>query len=151
MIRFENPKLLYLLLILPVLILIFYMYMSWKRRALQRFGDYFLVTQLVPDLSMMRYKLKFFVFLFAMLLIILGMANPQIGSKLEEVKRKGVDLVIYNRWGQVLYTGKDGWDGTFNGNQVAAGTYYYIMTLNEEQGEPQTLTGVLTLISNTKK
>jgi len=29
-----------------------------------------------------------------MALIIIGMVNPQIGSKLEEIKRKGVDLVI---------------------------------------------------------
>ncbi len=60
---------------------------------------------------------------------------------------KGIDLVIFNRWGQVIYEGKDGWDGTFNGEQVSFGTYYYIMKMNEEQGTPQTLTGVVTLIS----
>jgi len=68
-----------------------------------------------------------------------------------DVFAKGVDLVIYNRWGQVLYTGVEGWDGTYNGKAVTAGTYYYIITMNEEQGKSRTLTGVVTLISNTKK
>lgn len=39
---------------------------------------------------------------------------------------KGFDLQIYNRWGQLLYKGYDGWDGTHNGKNVAGGTYYYV-------------------------
>ncbi|NVO01348.1 MAG: gliding motility-associated C-terminal domain-containing protein [Bacteroidetes bacterium] len=41
---------------------------------------------------------------------------------------KGVELQIINRWGQELYTGKDGWDGKFNGEEVSPGTYYFIIT-----------------------
>ncbi|MFA5781289.1 MAG: gliding motility-associated C-terminal domain-containing protein [Bacteroidales bacterium] len=44
---------------------------------------------------------------------------------------KGLDLKIFNRWGQVLYKGKDGWDGTYNGNLVSPGTYYYIISLRD--------------------
>lgn len=40
-----------------------------------------------------------------------------------------VDFIIINRWGQKLYEGRDGWDGTYNGEPVAAGTYFYIVTL----------------------
>jgi len=68
-----------------------------------------------------------------------------------DIFAKGVDLTIINRWGQTLYTGKDGWDGTYNGKQVSYGTYYYIMTLNKEKGEPQTLTGVISLVSKNNK
>jgi len=94
MIRFEHPKFLYLLFILPVLVLIFYLYMAWKRRSLLKFGDFLIVSNLVPNLSGVRNVIKFFLFFTAVAMIIFGMANPQIGSKLEEVKRKGVDLVI---------------------------------------------------------
>jgi len=73
--------------------------------------------------------------------------TPFDADSKNDVFAKGVDLVIFNRWGQVIYEGKDGWDGTYNGNQVSYGTYYYIMKMNEEQGTPQTLTGVVTVIS----
>lgn len=42
---------------------------------------------------------------------------------------KNYDLVIMNRWGQELYRGFDGWDGTYNGDKVSAGTYFYIVTV----------------------
>lgn len=44
-------------------------------------------------------------------------------------------ILIYNRWGQELFssTGYDTpWDGTFSGNSVPDGTYYYVINLNEE-------------------
>ena len=94
MIRFEHPNILYLLLILPLLLFFFYMYMLWKRKTLYRLGDYHVVNQLIPDFSPLRYKIKFSIFISAIAFLIFGMANPQIGSKLEEIKRKGVDLVI---------------------------------------------------------
>ena len=40
-----------------------------------------------------------------------------------------VDLIILNRWGQKLYDGKGGWNGMCNGENMSAGTYYYIITL----------------------
>jgi gliding motility-associated-like protein len=40
-----------------------------------------------------------------------------------------LQLQIINRWGQELYKGKDGWDGTHNGKKVSAGTYFYIVSL----------------------
>ncbi|MBC7411580.1 MAG: gliding motility-associated C-terminal domain-containing protein, partial [Bacteroidia bacterium] len=29
---------------------------------------------------------------------------------------KGLDLTIFNRWGQILFTGNQGWDGKYNGS-----------------------------------
>jgi gliding motility-associated-like protein len=49
---------------------------------------------------------------------------------------KGLDLQIFNRWGQLLYKGNEGWDGKYKGNTVAAGTYYFsirIKKLNSEE------------------
>lgn len=40
-----------------------------------------------------------------------------------------VTIYILNRWGQELYSGSDGWDGTSNGKEMSAGTYFYIITL----------------------
>jgi len=94
MIKFEHPNAFYLLLIIPLLIILFWAYMSWKMKKLMSFGDYAIVNQLLPEFSMARNWFKAILFFTALLFIILGIVNPQIGSKLEEVKRKGVDLVI---------------------------------------------------------
>ena len=37
-------------------------------------------------------------------------------------------MIIYNRWGQLVYSGKEGWDGTFAGDIAPTGTYSYATT-----------------------
>lgn len=94
MLRYEHIEFLYLLGIIPVLLLLFILTMRWQKRALNSFGEYRLVKKLMPMASSYKAKLKFGVFLIAITTIIIGIANPQIGSKMEEVKREGVDLMI---------------------------------------------------------
>jgi gliding motility-associated-like protein len=53
------------------------------------------------------------------------------GDGKNDVFLKGIDLRIYNRWGQQLYSGLDGWDGKFNGTTVSAGTYYYMIKIKK--------------------
>lgn len=58
-------------------------------------------------------------------------------------------LWIYNRWGQLIYTGSAGWDGTIDGNDAPNGTYSYLVSYNyllEEVAETQEKRGVFTLI-----
>ncbi|MFQ3579229.1 MAG: gliding motility-associated C-terminal domain-containing protein [Bacteroidales bacterium] len=57
-----------------------------------------------------------------------------------------VDLTIFNRWGQILYTGFTGWDGTYNGKQVSAGTYFYSITQKHENNTETYIKGYITLI-----
>lgn len=60
---------------------------------------------------------------------------------------KGLDVTILNRWGQQLYQGTDGWDGTYNGKAVTPGTYYYTIRLKGQGGEEKIIQGPLTLIA----
>ena len=94
MLRYEHIEFLYLLCIIPVLLLLFVLAMRWRKKALKNFGEHRLIKKLMPMASTHKVKLKFGVFLLAMTSIIIGLANPQIGSKMEEVKREGVDLMI---------------------------------------------------------
>jgi len=57
-----------------------------------------------------------------------------------------VDLTIVNRWGQELYKGNEGWDGTYNGVNVSPGTYFYLIRLKALAGEDKLITGTVTLI-----
>ncbi|MDD3875956.1 MAG: gliding motility-associated C-terminal domain-containing protein [Bacteroidales bacterium] len=61
---------------------------------------------------------------------------------------KGVDLIVFNRWAQVLFEGTEGWDGTYNSTRVSPGTYYYIMTINKGLAAEMKLTGIVTVIHN---
>lgn len=57
-------------------------------------------------------------------------------------------IQVYNRWGELLFTSvgyNEPWDGTYNGQPVPVGTYYYIIDLNDERF-PETYTGPLTII-----
>ena len=74
--------------------LLFLLTSRWKKKAMASFGDPVLMTPLMPNVSKGRPVLKFFLLLFALWSLVIGIANPQIGSKIEEVKREGVDLMI---------------------------------------------------------
>ena len=94
MFRFENPEYLYALVALPVLLVLFILYLRWKKRATSRLGETPLVQSLMPDVSKYRPGIKFGLKLLALALLFIGWANPQWGSKKEEVKRKSVDVLI---------------------------------------------------------
>ena len=94
MFRFEEPTYLYLLLLLPLLAA-FYLYSNYRRRkAIRKFGDPVLMAQLMPDVSKYRPDVKFWLVFAAIGLFAVLLARPQFGSKLETVKRQGVEVMI---------------------------------------------------------
>lgn len=94
MLKYENSEWLFLLALVPIIILIFIFSIRWRRKAIQLFGQIHLVSKLMPMASEFKIKSKFILFILAIVALIIGIANPQIGSKMEEVKREGVDLMI---------------------------------------------------------
>ena len=94
MFRFANPEFLYLLFILPVLLAVYvYAYLQ-KRKAIKRLGNPEILSQLMPEVSPKRQFLKFWFIFGAVAAIIFVIAGPQFGSKLETVKRKGVEIMV---------------------------------------------------------
>lgn len=94
MLRFANAYLLWALLLVPLLIIIFLLIRSWKKKALAGFGDKALVSRIMPGVSFSRPILKFVLFIIAYTLLIIGLAGPQVGAHIDEVKKKGADLMI---------------------------------------------------------
>ena len=92
--RFANPEYLYLLLLLPVMVILWVINEFRKRRALQRFGNKELVLQLIPEMSKHRPLFKFILQLGAVLAGVIMLARPQFGSKIEEIKKQGVEVII---------------------------------------------------------
>ena len=94
MFQFEEPTYLYLLFLLPVLVL-FYLYSNYrKRKAIRKFGDPTLMAVLMPDVSKYRPDVKLILLLVVVGLFAILLARPQFGSKLETVKRQGVEIII---------------------------------------------------------
>ena len=94
MLRFENPEMLYLFLALIPVLLAFLWFMFWRKSSLSKFAENRLLQQLAADKPRHKYQIKFVLIILAMALLVIGAANPQIGTKIEKVKRQGVDLVI---------------------------------------------------------
>ncbi len=94
MFRFADPIYLYLLLLLPLLAIL-YAYSNYRRkRNIRKYGDPQLLAHLMPGVSIYRRHVKFWLTLFALGVMAFLLARPQFGSKLETVKRKGVEVVI---------------------------------------------------------
>jgi Ca-activated chloride channel family protein len=94
MLRYEHIEYLNFLFGIPVLILAILLYSRWKRKALSLFGDRKLVSELMHSFSKGRTQIKNTLTVLIFILLIIGIANPQVGTKMEEVKREGVDLMI---------------------------------------------------------
>ncbi|MCO5724425.1 VWA domain-containing protein [Robiginitalea marina] len=94
MIQLEEKAYFYLLGLIPVLVLLYFAHLWWKRRAQRRFAEPALLRQLAPDRSFFKPHLKLFMLLLGISLLTLGLVNPKMGTKLETVKREGVDIVF---------------------------------------------------------
>ncbi|MFZ0280283.1 MAG: VWA domain-containing protein [Bacteroidales bacterium] len=94
MFRFANPDFLYLLLLLPVMVVLFIIN-AWRRRnSIKKLGDPNLIARLLPEMSRTRPIVKFILLLSGFSASIIMLARPQFGSRIEEVKKQGVEVII---------------------------------------------------------
>ncbi len=94
MIQLDEKIYFYLLLIIPVIVVLFVLLQIWKKRTQKKFADLSLLKRLTPNRSSFKSTLKLLFFLLGLAFLTLGLVNPKIGTKLETVKREGVDIVF---------------------------------------------------------
>ncbi|MEO0161988.1 MAG: VWA domain-containing protein, partial [candidate division WOR-3 bacterium] len=94
MIKWAEPKYLYLLLVLPVMWLGFILLYLQKKRALKKFADDNLIPFLIEMFNGRMFWIKSLLFLGAVLFLIISLARPKWGEKLQIYKGKGIDIVI---------------------------------------------------------
>jgi Ca-activated chloride channel family protein len=63
-------------------------------RNMRIFGEYELVKMLTPEVSPARKNLKFALLMLVLALLVVMLARPQFGSRNEEVKRSGMEVII---------------------------------------------------------
>ncbi|MDN3678513.1 VWA domain-containing protein [Flavobacterium paronense] len=94
MYELEEKWYLYFLIVIPVMALLFLYIQFWKRKKQREFGDLDLIKKLSPEKSVFKSALKLAVILLALTCLIIGLVNPKIGTKLETVKREGIDIIF---------------------------------------------------------
>lgn len=94
MFRFENIAYLWFLGLLIPLILLYFLYVRWRNQGIQALGNPALVLSHMPGFSSGRLHVKAGLYFLALIFLIIALANPQLGSKMEKVKRQGIELFI---------------------------------------------------------
>ena len=93
--RFAHPNLLWLLLVVPpALALFFWWGERVKRKLLTQFIEARLLVTLTAGVSPARRKFRFTLLIAALALLIVAVARPQYGYDKEEVRQSGLDIVV---------------------------------------------------------
>lgn len=92
--RFANPHILWLLLAVFVLVALFISSRHLRNVALKRFGNVGLLAPLMSGASEGKLRIKFILEVIAFVCIVIAAARPQFGSKLETVKKEGIEVMV---------------------------------------------------------
>ena len=94
MIRFMHIEYLYGLAVIPLLIAAFWWFGRARAKAAASFGREEMIARLTPDAGPAKRTVKMVLILAAAALLLVALAGPQIGTRLQEVKQEGVDIFI---------------------------------------------------------
>ncbi|WP_339650453.1 VWA domain-containing protein [uncultured Maribacter sp.] len=94
MVQLDEKIYFYLLIIIPVIVALFLLVLVWKKKTRKKFANTELLKRLTPNRSSNKAVIKLMVLILGLASLIVGLVNPKIGTKLETVKREGVDIVF---------------------------------------------------------
>jgi Ca-activated chloride channel family protein len=92
--RFGAPFYLWLLLAAPALAALLLLAFRRRRHILERFGDLPLMERLAGSLSLEKRIIKSVLLVVASVFLVLALARPQWGAKIETVQRRGIDIIV---------------------------------------------------------
>lgn len=94
MYQLEEPIYFYILFAIPVVVVLSLLIWVWKKSVQKRFINKELLEKLSPNRSTFKAALKVVVLCLSIALMSFALVNPKVGTKLETVKREGVDIVF---------------------------------------------------------
>jgi len=94
MYQIEEPTYFIYLIAIPILVVVFLLVSFWKKGTQKKFTNALLLKRLTPEKSLFKSYLKMILFLVGLTFLIISLTNPKMGTKLETVKRQGVDIVF---------------------------------------------------------
>lgn len=94
MLYIAHPEFLWLLLLSPVLLIVYGIVRHRRGKAVARFGNPWLVRQLMPSWSSAKGWWHIVLFCVAFEFFVIGLSRPLIGAKLSERETKGAEIMI---------------------------------------------------------
>ncbi|MBC7886491.1 MAG: VWA domain-containing protein [Ferruginibacter sp.] len=94
MFQFQHIEYLTGLAAVPLMVLLYFFVIRWKKSTLKKIGDAALVNQLISDYSPAKFSLKFVLFIAAFTVGVLALANPRMPLGTATVHRSGIDVMI---------------------------------------------------------
>ena len=94
MFRFAHPDFLYLLFFASRTGCILCVCNRLEKKAIKKYGNPELLAELMPEVSPQASASEVWLLFGAITMVIIVMAGPQFGSKLETVKRQGVEIMV---------------------------------------------------------
>ncbi len=94
MFELEEKVYFYVLLALPIMVIAFLMLSIWRKKRQKQFAEHHLLQRLTPENSRFKKIFKLLLWSLAIICFSIGLVNPKFGTKLETVKREGVDIVF---------------------------------------------------------
>lgn len=93
--KFGHPHLLWLLLVLPPALALFFWWASrMRQQLLTRFIQTRLLSALTVGVSPVRRKIRFSCLVLAVALLLVALARPQYGFDLQKIEQRGLDVVV---------------------------------------------------------
>lgn len=92
--RFANTQAAHLFWLIIALVIFFFWVDSRRKKSLETFADKNLLASLLSSFDIRKYRLKQVLISVVFLLIIFSFMRPQWGFKWQEIKRKGLDIMV---------------------------------------------------------
>lgn len=93
-IRFHNPVVAWGLLLIPIISIIYILVIKMKNKGISDYVEQDLVPKVMPRISSTRAVFKFLSFRFGLALIIIGIIDPKVGTRIDEIETQGIDVMI---------------------------------------------------------
>ena len=94
MYQLDEISFIYLGLVIPILFLVYLIFRRWQKKSISKYFDINTINFLSPEISKSKPLLKFIIISIALLMLVISLVNPKIGTELKTVKREGVDIVF---------------------------------------------------------
>lgn len=94
MLSFQHIEYLIVLAAIPLLLILYFFVLNWKKRTIKKIGDENLVIEMIKNYAPQKFALKFVLILFAFMLGTFALANLRSPKGVEQVSRNGIDVMI---------------------------------------------------------
>ncbi len=94
MFRFQHTEYLLTLAIIPVLVLLYFFVLNWKKKTIKKIGDERLVKELIKNYAPQKFAIKFLLVVTAFAAGALALANLRTPLGSEKVSRNGIDVMV---------------------------------------------------------